>query len=327
MAKPDDRGEGRVARTVIWIFVSGLLATVIGFLLSILGANSDVLVKYSDVFKMFVGSVLALFVLAMLYQLISDLRDEARKLRETAIRAENASRLSNNVSTLVTFVDRRENILVRNDGSGVFECTYVVAYSPQPGAAHNGVVKHLHFPVILDIPDEQSSSGRNVTLHSLKVDGQAVPVADAYVPQELRRRLALRPDGVAPLPQEYGFITAPVSLSASNRQHRIEILIEYKDIFNAHRTGDYIVVDIPYLTRDLLVRVRAEDKACAVRPQVKGPLLCAIGEMMDLQDDFEGESQASAIVQAGKTLEWRTSSAKIGYRYMIQFRIVPVNGQ
>jgi hypothetical protein len=229
--------------------------------------------------------------------------------------AENWSTLAK-VPSLVTFVERTEKITVTDTGDGIFESLHRVEYNPD----HNRTIDRLHFPVIIDLPEKMEPPGCNIQVESIIVDGEELPT-DAYAAKEIRRAYESNPDGQK-IPQEYGIVTVPVALNEQRRQAIVNLKIKYKSIFKNRSSKDYVIVDIPYVTKHLAVRICAENTQLEVRGPIGKQIIDATCEMMDLTDSTEENYQLSNISNGPKDIQWTTRSAKIGYRYKLWFRVV-----
>jgi hypothetical protein len=226
--------------------------------------------------------------------------------------------LRDRVSPLVTFAKRSEIITVTDDGDGIFDCTHVVEYNPHDDDRDDWVIEQLHFPVLIDLPSGNAKAGANVEQLSITVDGN--PIAQgAYVPQE--SRVPYSNGSNASLLREYGIVQVPVRLSINNRTVRIHTKIKYKSIFKDRYTSDYVIVDIPHVTRKLSVTIRAANNSKRIVP-APGDALTATCQMMDLKDRVE-EIKQSAFIEAdhAKEIVWSTENAKIGYRYALRFKV------
>jgi hypothetical protein len=89
--------------------------------------------------------------------------------------------------------------------------------------------------------------------------------------------------------------------------------------------GDYVIVDIPYLTEALEVEIKSANTAKRVllaRKDEKGQTIDAYGEMMDMYDHHESQFQTDRAKQVNDMVIWESEDPKLGYRYWIWFRTV-----
>lgn len=317
-----------IPRGPISTFVAAIAAMALGLLVSAFPSGREMLDKYSILFSVFIAVSFALLMLVGMFELFLEVREERRGKAAILQRLENRDSLQKSVSTLVTFVERREKITVTDDGDGIFDCTYRVVYDPGDDAnSQSGFVENLHFPVVIDLPSEQETAGANVHVRSIQVDEDQIPVDGRYVPQELRRRITPDKDGPTSPAQEYGVVIVPVSMSASRSERRVRIVTEYKSIFKARFSQDYVIVDIPYLTRSLEVTICAGDPDSAIWPPARASVLEATCEMMDLSDVSEALEQSRNLSRENHGIKWTTTRSKIGYRYKIYFKVIPAGAK
>ncbi len=290
-------------RTNAIVAVLSLLA---GFIVTLL-ATESVLDKYS---KLIVALFIALTGLVFFFALT----DLWEKIRDSRNEMDDKWRAIDKVPSLVTFVDRTEKITVTDEGDGIFESHHIVEYTSD----HKETIDQLHFPILLDLP-ERVEPGVNIEVLSISVEGTELPT-DAYSTKEIRR--AYQADtGTRIVPQEYGIVKVPVTLNDQRSRANISVTIKLKSIFKARASRDYVIVDIPYVTKKLSVRICAENDKDAIRSPI-GERIEAICEMMDLKDKTEETYQLSNVSHGPKDIQWTTENAKIGYRYLLWFRVV-----
>jgi hypothetical protein len=299
------------SRQTVTNIVISIASLICGFLLNVF-ATEAVLIKYNNIIISFITVLVGITIFLILMDLVNQIKETQQKIDED-------SDILDKVASLVTFIERKETVTVTPEGDGIFEDRHTVRYTAEDDTR----IEQLHFPIIIDIPGLTDPPGSNVLVMAISVDGTQVPT-DAYIPKEIRHPCRTY-DGRPQTPQEYGIVKVPVSLSKQKRQSVIIIKIRYKSIFKEFASSDYVVVDIPYVTRNLSVRICAENSNCEVRAPAGADLIEATCEMMDLNDRFEAIRQSPKVSNGPKYIEWNTQDAKIGYRYIMRFRVIDLN--
>jgi hypothetical protein len=294
--------------------IIGLFSIVFGFLISVF-INEALLIKYNN---LIIGLIVLVFcAIALLYftDTLEQVRDTHKEVEGDLNAIDDKWNALDKVPSLVTFLERTDTIKVTDAGDGIFESFYQVEYNSDDDAG----IHHLHFPVILDLVGMEEESGGNVEVQSILVDGVRKSTHDAYSAREIRKP---HNPNRGTLPQEYGIVNVPVELNSQHKRAAIILKVKYKSIFKSHRTGDYVIVDIPYVTKELNVSIHAENNNSEVVPSPGPHTIEAKCEMMELEDRIEEIHQLPNVSNKPKSIEWHTKNAKIGYRYRLHFQVV-----
>jgi hypothetical protein len=289
----------------------GLVAGVVGTI----SLTDEVLIKYHGLVYAFLIVLVALAALVAVGDAMLQARGVLAEMEKTG------AHLRDKVPLLVTFERRVETVTVSNDGDGIFESEHRVRYN---GNDEHDITR-LHFPILIDLQGgKDGEPGDNVLVESVQVDGLEEQVTGSYEPQE-RRQPMKATEGQEPVWQEYGVVRVPVELNRNKRIAEVHIRIKLKSIFKESAAGgDYVIIDIPYVTESLSIAVKAEDPKQAVRRRIANDsTIEATCEMMDLRDGIEESRQSPSIRLKSHQLRWETGTAKIGYRYRLWFHVSP----
>jgi hypothetical protein len=240
----------------------------------------------------------------------SDLR-EAVKNRTQCLKA------IEKVPSLVIFKKRSDAITVYPNGDALFEYSHTVAIESDQ------VKPILHFPVLVDLDQKATEFGRRVQLEDIIVNNVRIPTHGAYTSKEVRHPNPCLPNN--PVPTEYGVVSVPVKLGQGYNECDLVMRFRLKGVFTNSSVRDYVIVDIPYMTEELEVRIMPQDANESVilleRMDDARLFIDAYGEMMDMYDHRESLMQSESIRHKNEVIVWRTSMAKLGYRYKLWFRI------
>lgn len=230
-----------------------------------------------------------------------------------ALRAQRvATDAGRSLSTLVRFVSRVDSVVIEDNERVKFSWLMRIECDPEDS------IQELYFPINIDLDEEGRDLGRRVQVDSIVVNGEPKPADKAYVPKQTR--LFCDP-GESKYPMEYGIIRVPVGLGPSRRRVDVAVEMTLTACFPELETREFVLVDIPYVTRRLTVNVRA--KAGMVQ-SVKGPLgheVEAWSQIMEVFDGADSSRRAPEVESFGDRIAWRSEFPKLGYRYKIWFRV------
>ncbi len=285
---------------------------VLGVVSTIVAGSDKVLISYRGLISGFVLVLLGCIIAGILFQILLDIK---HNLRQMSMVGQN---VVNKVPFLVVFTYRHESISVSDDGDGVFECRHRVEYN---GTLGNGIGT-LNFPVIFDLKDPTAAPGSWIEVQSLTIDGKPNSTHGIYKAQEKRTVYSGEGGQTSGHTREYGIIQVPVNLNINNRYSEIHFRLLFKGVFDGSDHGDYVIVDIPYLTNSLVIRIHSSQSGSYIGRAVGKQNVEANCEMMELEDLVEGNFQSQNVRESQAYIEWRTDRAKIGYRYSLWFRSV-----
>jgi hypothetical protein len=293
---------------------TALVGLICGYLISVF-VDPKLLIAYN--YSIVVGIASAIGAIVILWS--TDIHLQARETRKAidSNLKEIRGRLNtlDTVPSLVSFLQRSDTIWVTDTYDGIFEWVFLVEYNSD---ADKGI-HYLNFPVIADVAGKEGQAGDNVEVQSINVRGEPKSCYGVYTVKEIRTP---HPFGGADVSQQYGIVKVPVELNSQLKQAAITLKIKYKSIFKKIATGDYVIVDIPYVTNDLKVIIQAENSKRVVAESTGQEVIEAYCEMMAMRDYIEESHQLPRVSTRPKSIEWNTKNAKIGYRYRLHFRVV-----
>lgn len=221
------------------------------------------------------------------------------------------SELEAHVPRLIRFRRRSDRVQISLDGDALVR--YEAEIESAPGAS----APWLTIPILCgadpDGPEWQSFSIRKVS-----VDGVDFDPALAFTKRSRSR--VLNNPRFAHIVLEEGAIRVPVSLEPSRRRCTFAIEFEmpraYKAIVSTALEEDSYFADIAYVTDEIDVRIEGVDNLrlfCSSRADYRVQASQFSGELLDMEESH----LQSASCNMTRGVQWRSTNAKIGYRYEI----------
>ena len=283
-------------------FVASVISVLIT-LLAVVAADASGLKEADKVLPVvYVLIALVSVVLIGVYAetFIREFRAERKKLKFATL-------LTNTTPTFVSFTSREDLLTLRASGDATLEWHFELSV-PQ-----DILIPNLPIPIYTEIDGSGDYDWDRISLESVEVNGE-VQNGGQLSRQELR--LAQVQD--RPSFQRW-VLNVPVDLGKGKESCSLKILLTLRGVFP--RAGDIetFYVDIPYLTESLTVTVCAPE--CRVREPIEIGAIHAASASMEAEDAREAVSQSEKCRAVGPALVWKTAAPKMGYRYMLRFRV------
>jgi len=260
----------------------------------------------------YIGLVVSLMALGAIY-LAAYRVDLARTQNDIR----DAERLSRVVPTLITFRRRSDTLVVERDGNGILTWDFELSSDPSV------TVTELNFPFYLEVPSKNAPP-RPVIIDSVEVNGEFHEPQGVY--EFVERRVPVSHGGTtAAYLVEYGRLRVPVDLGQGREICRVRVRIKLYGVLLTHVPTNYLLVDIPYVTEQLVVTIMSPSSTVRKYLGRGGVALEVSAGLMDTPDPTEIAIQNHQCRQAGPALIWETDSSKLGYRYKLYFQLQAQN--
>jgi hypothetical protein len=287
-------------------FVASVISVLIT-LLAVVASDANDLKEADKVLPVvYVLIALASAVLIGVYAeaFIREFRAERKKLKFATL-------LTNTTPTFVSFTSREDLLTLRASGDATLEWHFELSV-PQDISITN-----LPIPIYTVIDTESDGGGDydwgRISLETVEVNGE-VQNSGQLSRQELR--LAQVQD--RPSFQRW-VLNVPVDLGEGKGSCSLKIRLTLRGVFTSAGDIETFYVDIPYLTESLIVTVCAPE--CKVREPIDIGAIHAASASMEAEDAREAVSQSEKCRAVGPALVWKTAAPKMGYRYMLRFRV------
>lgn len=275
---------------------------------SITGCSGLLVISYFELFKL-------------------DIRDEVRLLEARRRDLAELERLRSALPTLVRFEKRTDILTVDARGNGVMTWSFRLR---APAEANLRVIT---LPIVTEIPPPDptcegggpSDGPAVVRVRSLWMNGRALPPHGSYTVVDWSAS-PLRPSAPDPRVEE-GLLRIPVDLGVGSTTCELRAVLEFRSVFRGEPA--FFVVMIPYLTEELEVIVRSvtghlvRAGSRATSGDESAPIR-AYSTMLNLEDQRESFLQSDRLNGSASEIVWRTRDAKVGYRYLVNFRLESV---
>jgi len=221
------------------------------------------------------------------------------------------SELEAHVPRLIRFRRRLEQVQISIDGDALirYECEVESA----PGAS----APWLTFPILCGA-DPDGPEWQSFSIKEVSVDGVEFDPALALT-KKARSRILNNPR-FEHIVLEEGAVRVPISLEPNRRRCTFVIEVEmarmYASILNADLQEDSYFADIAYITDEISVHIKGVDNLrlfCSSRADYRVQASQFSGELLDTTESH----LQSASCSMSRGVQWRSTSAKIGYRYEI----------
>ncbi len=179
-------------------------------------------------------------------------------------------------------------------------------------------IARVLFPITFERAQDPSCPVVPISVTRLRVNGKEKVAKGAY-----KRRQTRFIEGHNELVMEDGLVEIPVDLGFGTEECSVQIEMKVYCAFPKCREREYVVVDIPYLTEHLTVKILCESKLCAkgVARDHGEEVLEASNIFMETFDIHETKIQHINVTLLDDQVIWRTAYPKLGYRYKVWFRI------
>ncbi|MFG3291299.1 hypothetical protein ACGF3G_21125 [Streptomyces sp. NPDC048179] len=214
------------------------------------------------------------------------------------------------VPRLIRFRRRYDTFAIASDGSATLRISCDVE---SPDAA---VVPWISFPMLAEVsPDRAPWS--SIVVHRVSVDGVESDPDIAFIRRE--RGVPAEPSALGGRLVESGAVRVPISLDPGRTHRSFTIELELIGAFGFIDHEEKCYVDVLYVTDSLEVTIVGRDGlrvSCSpfAQNRVEAQQLG-----MEVPDVPESQLQ-SRFCQTADGVRWKTSQAKIGYRYAIPVR-------
>lgn len=179
-------------------------------------------------------------------------------------------------------------------------------------------VRELTFPIYAE--KSEDDKGNSVELVSLRIDGNFESTHRCYRAQSLRQQYNGSNIVNGPI-MEFGLLHVPVNLKKGISSCSVEIQLDINDAFPNLYDKEYVIVDIPYITRELEVEIHGEGDLLIKKPDSHDDhIIIAVPANTEQKDFLESNKQNNNWAIIGNKFIWETSYPKIGHRYSIYFR-------
>jgi hypothetical protein len=265
--------------------------------------------KYAT-FVVFTFFVATLVILSLVYlgAYLVDLQAARSEIESSQI-------IRDSIPTLVSFQRRTEILEVSAAGDGILTWDFDLESELEES------VPILTFPVLAET-DPGRQRWTSISIDYIRVNGIEQDASGAFRPAE-ERILVGDMEGLSRnVPMiEYGLLHVPVELERGRRVSQVEVKMQMKGLFREARNVEVLFIDIPYLTKELIVTIRSPDGPVRRTPELGGRTVLALSGLMDIADWAETARQDSHCQQVGDTLVWKAQTPKLGYRYKVYFRL------
>lgn len=288
---------------VTFVLVTNLLTFILTVLMNQSGIISDSIATYAHL----------LWVIPLVLLIVVHITGAARELKGATEELRNEQEIRSNVSAEVVFLNRMDHFFLMSDGSCRLTYEFVLRVDMRSS------INAIYFPIVSDLNSDGSDGGRAVELKALTVNGNAVATDDKF---RIDRRVYYEDQPEQPMPMAFSNLRIPINRGDGER-HRVEIEFFLPRTFERADQGEYFVVDIPYLTKNIEARFTAQQGNLEIlveTPHKKGAVE-AISDFNGAYSAFESNDALKALSLAKTNeLKWKTNSPKLAHRYRIWFR-------
>lgn len=221
------------------------------------------------------------------------------------------SELEAHVPRLIRFRRRSDRVQISIDGDALVQLEFEIESAP--GAA----VPWVTFPILWGA-DPDGPEWRSFSIRKVSVDGVNFDPARALT-KKARSRILNNPRFEQVVLEE-GAVRVPISLEPNRRRCTVVIEVEapraYASIVGPSLDEDSYFADIGIVTDDIDVRIEGVDNLrllCSSRADYRIHASQLSGELLDTAESH----LQSASCNMTRGVHWRSTNAKIGYRYEI----------
>jgi hypothetical protein len=297
--------EARTRRNTLVASLVSVVATLLGVLVPIAAGKA-----YRDYAVLISAIFLGVSVLALAGVYFRSYLDDVQAAVRTLESMDAAVRF---LPTILAFESREDVFLISRTGDARITWDWEISCRPDQA------ISELAFPIIYT----NAPSGRpesSVVVELLEVNGTSLHVA-ADTLEITERRTLLTPEVRRQWGEveyvEYGLLRVPVELREGATRTRIRVQMLLTGAFA--QPVEQVVVDVPYPTKLLRVRVGHEGKITRRAPSIGGNSVVARSSMQVL-DLAESTHQSGKCRQNAAELIWETTDLKLSYSYALSVR-------
>lgn len=283
---------------------ASLLSTIISIAVTIFSIKSDsVLVQLIYIILLIVLSMI--LVAIYLYLAGIDYKDNREQLIKTKKDLEYLSALPRTI----IFKKRKDIFTIYDNGDAKLEWNFQIEKKTDNN------IEFINFPVICERRDN------NISMEFASVEIKEVIVNGKKLNNATYELKSLNSSKENTRTVEIGSIHVPLYLSKEDKDTiDITISLNFKDIFFEYERGEFVVVDVTYITKEieLLVVPESPNK----RIEVVDNFFNAHEVNGNNADLVEQTEQAQKCSTDGNKLRWHTEYPKLGYRYEVSFKII-----
>ncbi|MBQ1088354.1 hypothetical protein [Streptomyces sp. B93] len=214
------------------------------------------------------------------------------------------------VPRLIRFRQRRDTFVIGGDGNATLHI------SCQVESAESAVVPWISFPMIAEVSPDHTP-WTSIVVRRVSVDGVDSDPTIAFVRRE--RKVPAEPTAADGRLVESGAVRVPVSLAPGRTRCSFTVELELIGAFGFVGHEENCYTDVSYVTDVLEVTITGRDGlevACSPYAQSRVEAQQLGMEMADMP-----ESQLqSRYCHMADGVHWKTTQAKLGYRYAIPVR-------
>lgn len=258
-------------------------------------------------------------VILFSWQVAIELREKVLELRRT-------HSFIQSLPAVIQIDSRTDEYVLKSNGDCQYKCTLEIR--KKPGNEH---YPDLYFPLYLEQSadaqrNDQSAQPERVKVESIKVNGTKLS-GKPY--QRIEIRSPFNPGDNTRHPLEYGTLKIPVGLGPEKTECLVELNMVLEKTFPKLETREFVLVEIPYVTSKIDVRVLLDpsdykDKKRVIRPvDESGGCLVANMGVANNRDLTETANQNHKVIAKGEGLFWETHFPKLGHRYYLYFQVCP----
>jgi hypothetical protein len=200
---------------------------------------------------------------------------------------------------------RNDYYMIRGDGSAIGETEWEV--ESEDGAS----VPWIGIPIVAGSPIG-AQPWAAIEVIEMSVDGRG----HSRPQQAFIRKSRINRVDLESLVMEEGIVRVPINLGRNRRSCTIRLRIHMPNAFADIMTKDWYIVDIAYVTDELNVHISGSDGLEVRCSPTADHLVKASQPSGEVFDATESQVQ-SQTCRGDDSIIWRSTSAKIGYRYEI----------
>lgn len=245
--------------------------------------------------------IFLLFIIIYIY--ISDAIKEYKDLVNSDELKQEQLELLKAMPHLLAFSKRNDNFNVLKNGDGILKWHFHIKKETKEK------LQYLYFPIVFEL-DDVNEKNSNVQIIESKINGE-------YCQSEYVFKSISLVDNGDPL--ETGYILVPTLLDIGEREFDLYLNIKIKKLFKRYDVKEFIIVDIPYITKEMKVTINVDD----------GYNLKPITNFLEVHESSANNFDAGEMhrqisnckINNSESLVWETEYPKLGYQYKISFQM------
>jgi hypothetical protein len=292
-------------REILLTNIIVLTFSIIGGLIAIQGAIPPAHLVYF----LYVSFGLCMFSLILVYLNIMT-RQFIRIKRE----AELTQMVLNALPTFYRMTRRQDRFVVGDTGSVTLHWDFDLEMDLEEP------LRDILFPVFAECHKPGEGHGSAVVIDTLTVNGRSENVGHCYSPKQIRAPFHGVTGGNEPS-MEFGILKVPVDFVRGKGRCSIAVQMTIHNAFPNVLSKEFVIVDIPSITERLEVIIEGS-AGYLVRPSdlVDDTILATVSTV-EFRDLAETHKQNRNWQVKNDSIVWNCEFPKIGYRYLVFFRI------